>query len=135
MARRRLSGGRQLSQTSGVLMDPAAAADADDAAAWEAPALPLLWDLVVSSGSLDADLEALVVGDQGVVAFGGLAAVSSVHTDAAFEDLVVESEHCVVSFWVHTALDADFGALDCTPALRSDAAWAAGELLLVAAWI
>lgn len=121
-------------------MDPAAAAGDDAAAASEAPALHLVWDHDVSSGSLDADSEALVVGDrtpaafQGVDAFGALAAVSSGRSDAAFEALVVESGNCVVSFWVHTvvvlaALDADFEVLDCTPALwiGIDAAWAAGE--------
>lgn len=130
-AKRIPSGGRQLSQTSGALMDPA------PAAASEARSLRLVGALVVFSGSLAADLEALVFGAhtpvvfESAVVFEALVAVSSGHTDAAFEDLAVGFEHHVVSFWVHTfvaseALAAEFGALDGTQALRIGAAGAAG---------
>lgn len=75
-------------------------------------------------------MEALVFGAHTPAVFVVFVAVSRGHTDAAFED-VVEFEHYVVSFWVHTdgvfeALAAQLGALDGTQALRIDVAWAAG---------
>lgn len=130
-AKRIPSGGRRLSQTSGALLDPA------PAAASEAQSLPLVGALVVFSGSLAADLEALVFGAhtpavfETAVVFEALVAVLGGHTDAAFEDLAVDFEPHAVSFWVHTvvaleARAAEFGALDGTQALRIDAAGAAG---------
>lgn len=88
---------------------------------------------MVFSGSLAADLEALVFGAhtpavfEAAVVFGALVAVSSDHTDAAFEDLAVG----FVSFWVHTAvvleaLSPGLGALDGTQGPKTDAAWTVG---------
>lgn len=114
-AKRSPSGGRQPCQTS--LMDLAAAS--------ETLSLCLLGALADFSGILAADLEALVFGVHTPavsVVFEALAAVSSGRT--ALEDLAVEFEQHVVSFWVHAvvelgALAAELGAL------RIGAAWAA----------
>lgn len=105
------------------------------AAASEAQSFPLVGALVDFSGSLAADLEALVFGAQTLavfvpaVVFESLVAASSGRIDAALEDLAVESEHHVVSLWVHVvafgAHAAESGALDGTQALRIDVAWAA----------
>lgn len=122
-------GGRRLSQTSGAPMDPAAAS--------EPLSLCLVGAPVVFSGSLAADLEALVFGAHTPAVFGAavvsedLVAVSSGCTDAASEDVAAEFEHRVVSSWVRAVVAlgvhaAEFGALDGTQALKADAAWAAG---------
>lgn len=108
-----------------------------DPAASVAPGLHLVVVVVVFSGSLAADLHALVFGArtpavfEAAVVLEALGAVSSDHTDVASEDLAVEFEDHVASLWVHIVaalegLPPEFGALDGTQALRIDAAWVDG---------
>lgn len=126
------SGGKQLSQTFDALICPAAGVGAS-----ETPSFQLAEALVVFSGCLAGDLEALVFEAQTPAVFEtavvseALVAVLCGHTDVAFEDLAVGFEHHVVSLCVHSvaalgALPEEFGALDGTQALRIDAAWADG---------
>lgn len=107
-----------------------------DPAASVAPGLHLVVVVVVFSGSLAADLHALVFGArtpavfEAAVVLEALGAVSSDHTDVASVDLAVEFADHVASLWVHivAALEGlrEFGALDGTQALRIDAAWVDG---------
>lgn len=112
-AKRNPSGGRQLSPTSGDLLDPAPAFEAETL---------LLGEALVFPGSPAVDLEVLV--------FEGLVAVLSDH-DGAFENLADKFERHIVSLAHIVVLVAPpfvVVALGGTQALLMNAVWTAGQM-------